>query len=139
MADGRFQLVGTARQRRNLSRQNGHSSAKELFRSGLTSKSWQTSRLLKSPKGHYSRLCPGEWAPHPEEKLGELAWIMRDSKGKCAARKRTLAMPSGYIYLGQFIGHDLTRDTRSLAESHLGDDQMLIVPGSWPPGRGVMI
>ncbi len=69
------------------------------------------------PEGHYSRLCPGEWAPHPEEKLRELAWMMRDSKQKRAARKRTLTMPSGYLYFGQFIDHDLTRDTRSLAET----------------------
>ncbi|HEY3662465.1 MAG TPA: peroxidase family protein [Chthoniobacterales bacterium] len=69
------------------------------------------------PEGHYSRLCPGDWAAHPEDKLRELAFLMRDSKAKRAARKRTLAMPSGYVYLGQFIDHDLTRDNRSLAEA----------------------
>ncbi len=75
------------------------------------------------PEGHYSRLCPGEWAPHPEEKLKELAWMMRDSKPKRAARKRTLAMPSGYVYFGQFIDHDLTRDTRTLAETRVEAEQ----------------
>ncbi len=77
------------------------------------------------PEGHYSRLCPGEWAPHPEDKLTELAWMMRDSKSKRAARKRTLAMPSGYLYFGQFIDHDLTRDHRSLAEARADAEQTI--------------
>lgn len=75
------------------------------------------------PEGHYSRLCPGDWAPHPEEKLKELAWLMRDSRAKRAARKRSLVMPSGYVYFGQFIDHDLTRDNRSLAETSADAEQ----------------
>ena len=75
------------------------------------------------PGGHDSRLCPGDWAPHPEKKLKELAWLMRDSGAKRAARKRTLAMPSGYVYFGQFIDHDLTRDNRSLAETEADPEQ----------------
>lgn len=69
------------------------------------------------PEGHFSRLCSGAWAPHPEEKLRELAWLMRDSREKRAKRRRTPAMPSGYVYLGQFIAHDLIRDRRSLRET----------------------
>lgn len=77
------------------------------------------------PEGHYSRLCPREWAPHPEEKLKDLAELMRDSKAKRAARKRTLAMPSGYVYLGQFIDHDLTRDNRSIEEAGADAEQTI--------------
>jgi hypothetical protein len=69
------------------------------------------------PEGHYSRLCPGEWPPHDEEKLKRLADMMQDNEDKRAARKRTLTMPSGYVYLGQFIDHDLTRDNRYLKDA----------------------
>ena len=27
-------------------------------------------------------------------------------------------MPSGFVYLGQFINHDITRDVRTLAEAN---------------------
>ncbi len=69
------------------------------------------------PEGHFSRLCPGDWAPHPEDKLTELAWLMRDSHAKRAARTRTMTLPSGYVYFGQFVAHDLIRDQRLLRET----------------------
>jgi hypothetical protein len=68
------------------------------------------------PEGHYSRLCPhphANWAPHSEEQLAILAQMMRQEK--------TIAdehvMRSGYVYLGQFIDHDITRDVRLLDEA----------------------
>ncbi len=51
--------------------------------------------------------------------------MMRDSKRKRTARKRTPSMPSGYLYFGQFIDHDLTRDHRSLAAAR-GDAEQTI-------------
>lgn len=42
---------------------------------------------------------------------------MRDSDAKRDARERTSAMASGYVYLGQFIDHDLTRDKLLLCDA----------------------
>lgn len=46
---------------------------------------------------------------------------MKDSPGKRKAREKTnagiITMPSGYVYLGQFVDHDITRDKRLLAEA----------------------
>ncbi|HEY2713958.1 MAG TPA: peroxidase family protein [Chthoniobacterales bacterium] len=72
-------------------------------------------------EGHYGRLCPGEWLPFDEDMLRELAQRMRDSPEKRLARARPLEgltrLPSGYVYFGQFIDHDLTRDGRALADA----------------------
>lgn len=78
----------------------------------------------KTPRPHYSRLCPasaGQWAPHDEEVLATLASLMRDSAEKRAQRKQTTrfdhATRSGYVYFGQFLAHDISHDLRPLAEA----------------------
>jgi len=72
-------------------------------------------------EGYYGRLCPGEWPGFDEDMLRELARRMKDSHEKRLARARPLdgltRLPSGYVYFGQFIGHDLTRDGRTLADA----------------------
>ncbi|MEY2564755.1 MAG: hypothetical protein QOH88_2948 [Verrucomicrobiota bacterium] len=71
-------------------------------------------RPLEIPEAYYSRLCPGDWRPHDEAKLVELAQRMKDSEARRKKRRRLPAMPSGYVYFGQFIDHDITRDGRFL-------------------------
>jgi hypothetical protein len=64
-------------------------------------------------EAHYTRLCPDMGAPYAEDKLKALSDLMKDSvdRQKTPGRPdRTAAMPSGYVYLGQFVDHDLTRD-----------------------------
>jgi len=68
------------------------------------------------PEAYYCRLCPGNWGPHDEKKLTDLAQRMKDSLVRRAARERTSAAPSGYVYLGQFIDHDITRDGRFILD-----------------------
>ncbi len=70
---------------------------------------------------HYGRLCrndAGDWPEFNSEDLNRLAELMRDSPEKRTLRgkepERFVTMPSGYVYLGQFIDHDITRDTRTL-------------------------
>ena len=72
------------------------------------------------PEGHYSRLSPrakGDWDPFEPAALEALAEQMKDSherrteRGKRKIGKTT--MPSGYVYFGQFIDHDITRDNRA--------------------------
>jgi hypothetical protein len=74
--------------------------------------------LPEAPEGYYSRLCPGHWAPFDETALTELAEIMRDSEDKRRAREKPTegitTIPSGYVYLGQFIAHDITHEIESL-------------------------
>jgi Animal haem peroxidase len=76
------------------------------------------------PEGRYSRLCPctlGAWPEHDEAQLEILASEMKDSPTKREARaKQTNSIttaPSGYVYFGQFIDHDVTRDNRYLADA----------------------
>lgn len=64
----------------------------------------------------YSRLCPGDWAPHDEAKLIDLAQRMKDSPARRKQRRRIPTMPSGYVYFGQFIDHDITRDGRFIVD-----------------------
>ena len=69
------------------------------------------------PEGHYSRLCPIQGREYDLGKLEELARRMKDSDAKREARgNRIEAMMSGYVYLGQFIDHDLTRDQTLLRD-----------------------
>jgi hypothetical protein len=74
------------------------------------------------PQGRYCRLCPGEeWGTHDPEQLAKLAGWM---KGRAPPDKATsngelrLTMPSGYVYFGQFVDHDLTRDNTLLAQAN---------------------
>jgi hypothetical protein len=74
----------------------------------------------ETPEATYSRLCPGDFAPFEEEQLKELAARMRDSDAKRRApgrRKRSAVMKSGYVYLGQFIDHDLTCEKTLAADA----------------------
>ena len=54
---------------------------------------------------------------HSDEQLCELAGRMRDSPQRRRGRERVPAMKAGYVYLGQFIDHDLTRDHKTLDET----------------------
>src|SRR5262245_17818559 len=65
----------------------------------------------------YSRLCvhkPDPWENHEFEKLKTLACLMYDSSTR--ANDDEKRMPSGYVYFGQFVDHDLTRDLSPAAE-----------------------
>lgn len=68
-------------------------------------------------EAHYSRLCPTLGVEHDPEKLTRLACRMKDSDEKRAARPRIEAMMSGYVYFGQFVDHDLTRDETLLSDA----------------------
>jgi hypothetical protein len=72
------------------------------------------------PEGHYNRLCPcpsGQWAPHDETQLRELSELMKNEGAPGITIPPAHVMRSGYVYLGQFIDHDITRDLRSLDEA----------------------
>jgi hypothetical protein len=78
----------------------------------------------EEPQGCYSRLCPcesGQWASHDIRALEDLAGAMKDSPEKREARAKQNAgvtrVASGYVYLGQFIDHDITKDNRYLADA----------------------
>ena len=85
-------------------------------------KSYFSAQVPAAVEGYYSRLCPGQWAPFDEESLAELAAIMRDSKAKRRARESPTegitTIPSGYVYLGQFIDHDITHDIEPLPDAN---------------------
>lgn len=87
----------------------------------MTTPAYPCNSAPEIPEGHYSRLCPCElrdWAGHDETQLKILACYMKDSPEKREARATAnqgiTTMPSGYVYFGQFIDHDITRDNRSL-------------------------
>jgi len=84
------------------------------------------------PEAHYSRLCSrdsGDWDEFDTAQLTELAELMRDSQAKREMRKeitaQTITMPAGYVYFGQFIDHDITRDVRKLTEAGPDAEQTL--------------
>jgi hypothetical protein len=82
----------------------------------MNSLAYPCASVPEVPEGHYSRLCPcpsGQWPPHNEEELAILAQMMRQEKPTADDH----VMRSGYVYLGQFIDHDITRDTRLLDEA----------------------
>ncbi|PYJ49680.1 MAG: hypothetical protein DME87_08765 [Verrucomicrobia bacterium] len=87
----------------------------------MTTLSYPCDSTPEIPEGHYSRLCrreKGDWEEHDPDQLEALASEMKDSpeKRKARANRRTsiTTMPSGYVYFGQFIDHDITRDNREL-------------------------
>ena len=64
---------------------------------------------------HYSRLFGGPFAGHDETHLRELSTRMKDVPENRRGRPRRGDLaPSGFVYLGQFIAHDLTRDETRL-------------------------
>jgi hypothetical protein len=80
--------------------------------------------MPEKPEGRYSRLCKcdsGDWPEHDPAQLEILASEMKDSAEKRKARakqtKRVTTVPSGYVYFGQFIDHDITKDNRYLPDA----------------------
>jgi len=64
---------------------------------------------------HYSRLFGGPFAAHDETHLRELSMRMKDIPQNRRGRPRRGDLaPSGFVYLGQFWDHDLTRDETRL-------------------------
>src|SRR5881392_1728642 len=84
------------------------------------------------PEAHYSRLCPrpgGYWDEFDAAHLAMLASLMCDSPAKRKAREKEIkglvTVPSGYVYFGQFIDHDITRDIRKLKDAGPDVEQTL--------------
>jgi len=64
---------------------------------------------------YYSRLFGGPFAGHDETHLRELSARMKDIPQNRRGRPRRGDLaPSGFVYLGQFLDHDLTRDETKL-------------------------
>jgi hypothetical protein len=64
---------------------------------------------------HYSRLFGGPFASQDETHLRQLAMRMKDIPQNRRGRPRRGDLaPSGFVYLGQFLDHDLTRDETRL-------------------------
>jgi hypothetical protein len=64
---------------------------------------------------HYSRLFGGPFAGHDEMHLRELSMRMKDIPENRRGRPRRGDLaPSGFVYLGQFLAHDMTRDETRL-------------------------
>ncbi len=57
-------------------------------------------------EARYSRLYPGGGKPHDIHDLEKLVCLMVDESDQDNPR----TMPSGYVYFGQFVDHDLTLD-----------------------------
>jgi hypothetical protein len=77
-------------------------------------------------EGRYSRICTatdGTWEGHDDRVLETLADGMKDSAAKQQARAAKnkihpiATVPSGYVYFGQLIDHDITKDNRFLREA----------------------
>src|SRR2546423_6915747 len=63
----------------------------------------------------YSRLFGGPFAGYDEMHLRELSTRMKDIPENRRGRPRRGDLaPSGFVYLGQFLDHDLTRDETRL-------------------------
>ena len=64
---------------------------------------------------YYSRLFGGPFTGHDEMHLRELSMRMKDVPENRRGRRRTGDLaPSAFVYLGQFLDHDLTRDETRL-------------------------
>ena len=64
---------------------------------------------------HYTRLFGGPFPGHDETDLAELSNRMKDIPENRRGRPRLGDLaPSGFVYLGQFLDHDLTRDETRL-------------------------
>jgi Animal haem peroxidase len=67
---------------------------------------------------HYSRLFGGPFPGHDETDLRELSARMKDIPQNRRGRPRRGDLaPSAFVYLGQFLDHDLTRDETPLAQA----------------------
>ena len=68
-----------------------------------------------SAQSHYSRLFGGPFSVHDETHLRELSSRMKDVPQNRRGRPRRGDLaPSGFVYLGQLLDHDLTRDETRL-------------------------
>ena len=68
-----------------------------------------------APPPHYSRLFGGPFPGHDETHLRELSERMKDiPRNRRGRPRRGDLAPSGFVYLGQFLDHDLTRDETRL-------------------------
>jgi hypothetical protein len=73
---------------------------------------------------HYSRLFGGPFAGHDEMHLRELSMRMKDIPENRRGRPRRGDLaPSGFVYLGQFLAHDLTRDETRLEHASAAPEQ----------------
>ena len=73
---------------------------------------------------HYSRLFGGPFAGHDETHLCELSARMKDTPENRRGRlRRGDLAPSGFVYLGQFLAHDLTRDETRLERASDAPEQ----------------
>jgi hypothetical protein len=73
---------------------------------------------------HYSRLFGGPFAGHDEMHLRELSTRMKDIPENRRGRPRRGDLaPSGFVYLGQFLAHDLTRDETRLQRASADPEQ----------------
>jgi len=71
-----------------------------------------------SDNSRYSRLFGGPFESHDESHLRELSLRMKDVPANRRGRRRQGDLaPSAFVYLGQFLGHDLTRDETRLADA----------------------
>lgn len=67
---------------------------------------------------HYSRLFGGPFPGHDESHLRELSLRMKDVPQNRRGRPRRGDLaPSGLVYLGQFLDHDVTCDETRLADA----------------------
>lgn len=73
---------------------------------------------------HYSRLFGGPFAGHDEMHLRELSMRMKDIPQNRRGRPRRGDLaPSGFVYLGQFLDHDLTRDETRLEHASVAPER----------------
>lgn len=73
---------------------------------------------------HYSRLFGGPFPGHDEMHLRELSMRMKDVPENRRGRPRRGDLaPSGFVYLGQFLAHDLTRDETRLEQASAAPEQ----------------
>src|SRR2546423_4297906 len=79
---------------------------------------------LADVASHYSRLFGGPFPSHDETHLRELSMRMKDVPENRRDRPRLGDLaPSGFVYLGQFIAHDLTRDETRLEHASAAPEE----------------
>ena len=75
-------------------------------------------------RSHYCRLFGGSFAGHDESDLRALSARMKDVPENRRGRPRRGDLaPSAFVYLGQFLDHDLTRDETPLAQAEAAPER----------------
>jgi len=75
-------------------------------------------------ESYYSRLFGGPFAGHDEMHLRELSMRMKDVPENRRGRPRRGDLaPSAFVYLGQFLAHDVTRDETNLERASAAPEQ----------------